>query len=138
MTHEEIPSSSDDGIGETCAPEIGADGTNEVGQAWWANDPAIAAKRGEVQEWLASLESVEQDQQQIRRDENFSAIHREVSTGECRRELRDARKELDRARVRYADAIRAARAVGYSWGEIGQLVGVPRQLLHRRYRNEVD
>jgi hypothetical protein len=33
---------------------------------------------------------------------------------------------------------RAARAVGYSWGEIGQLAGVPRQLLHRRFRDEVD
>jgi hypothetical protein len=49
-----------------------------------------------------------------------------------------AREDLDRARVRYEDAVRAARAVGFSWGEIGRVLGVPRQLLHRRYRDEVD
>jgi hypothetical protein len=34
--------------------------------------------------------------------------------------------------------VRAARAVGFSWGEIGRLLGVPRQLVHRRFRDEVD
>ena len=135
MTQEGSPSSHDDGVQATGAPEIGISGADGVQEPWWVNDPVIAAKRAEVKEWLESLEAAEEVPL---RDEAMSAIHREISTNECRRELGEARRDLDRARVRYADAIRAARGVGYSWGEIGQLVGVPRQLLHRRFRHEVD
>jgi DNA-directed RNA polymerase specialized sigma24 family protein len=70
--------------------------------------------------------------------DNSDAIHDEVMNGSCWRELRGAREDLDRARDRYANAVRAARAVGFSWGEIGRLLGVPRQLVHRRFRNDVD
>ena len=132
MTHDETPSSNDDGLPETCAPETVTDGANETKQPWWANDPAIAAAREEVEQWLEAAEA------EPIPDDNFAAIHDEVSSGSCKQELRRARQDLDRASVRYADAIRTARALGYSWGEIGQLVGVPRQLLHRRYRYEVD
>ena len=45
--------------------------------------------------------------------------------------------ELSRVRVRYAEAVRAARAAGMSWGEIGRVLGVAKQLLHRRFRNDV-
>jgi hypothetical protein len=34
----------------------------------------------------------------------------------------------------FAGAVKAARAVGFSWEEIGRVLGVPRQLLHRRFR----
>jgi DNA-directed RNA polymerase specialized sigma24 family protein len=132
MTHDETPSSNDDGLRETCAPEIVTGGANETKQPWWADDPAIAAAREEVEQWLEAAEA------EPIPDDNFSAIHDEVSSGSCKRELRRARQDLERAQVRYADAVRTARALGYSWGEIGQLLGVPRQLLHRRYRYEVD
>jgi DNA-directed RNA polymerase specialized sigma24 family protein len=49
------------------------------------------------------------------------------------RELADARDDLDRARLRYAEAIRAGRIAGYSWAEIGCLLGVSKQSLHRRF-----
>jgi DNA-directed RNA polymerase specialized sigma24 family protein len=132
MTIEQEPSSNDDGLRETCGPEIVTDGANDTKQPWWANDPAIAAAREEVQQWLDTAEA------QPSQEDNFSVIHREVSSGSCRQELRRARQDLDRAQVRYADAVRTAGALGYSWGEIGQLLGVPRQLLHRRFRYEVD
>ena len=48
------------------------------------------------------------------------------------------REDLDRARRRYVTAVRTARALGFSWGEIGRLLGVSRQALHRRFRDEVD
>ena len=113
--------------------------TNEANRPWWETDPTIIAKRLEVEKWIESLEAEEVDPQaEAKALEKDSAIRRELSTGECRDELREARKDLDRARVRYADAVAAARAVGYSWGEIGEALGVARQLLHRRFRYEVD
>jgi DNA-directed RNA polymerase specialized sigma24 family protein len=47
--------------------------------------------------------------------------------------LAEARDDLDRARLRYAQAIRAGRIAGYSWAEIGRLLGVSKQSLHRRF-----
>ena len=69
--------------------------------------------------------------------DDSDVVHNELIGGSCWRELRAAREDLDRAHVRYANAVRAARAVGFSWGEIGRVLGVPRQLLHRRFRNDV-
>jgi hypothetical protein len=51
------------------------------------------------------------------------------------RELADARDDLERVRARYEQAVRAGRAAGLSWGEIGRVLNVPRQLLHRRFRS---
>jgi DNA-directed RNA polymerase specialized sigma24 family protein len=59
-------------------------------------------------------------------------------SGSCWQELRTAREDLDRARRRYVTAVRTSRALGFSWGEIGRLLGVSRQALHRRFRDEVD
>ena len=61
----------------------------------------------------------------------------EVFTNQRRRELHLARDDLDRARARYDQAVRDARAVGYSWGEIGNLLGVSRQQLHRRFSKKI-
>jgi DNA-directed RNA polymerase specialized sigma24 family protein len=138
MTRDEVPSSNDDALQETGTSEIGTDGTNEVAQPWWASDPAIAAARDEVDRWLAEAEADADTEPAPAAADDFSAIHREVSTGACRTELRRAREDLARARQRYAAAVKAARAVGYSWGEIGQVLGVPRQSVHRRFRNEVE
>jgi AraC-like DNA-binding protein len=57
----------------------------------------------------------------------------EFFTNQCRRELVLARDDLDRARARYDQAVCDARTLGYSWGEIGSLLGVSRQQLHRRF-----
>ena len=43
----------------------------------------------------------------------------------------DAKRELAR---REEVAVRRARHSGLSWGEIGTLLGVTRQTMHRKYR----
>jgi hypothetical protein len=58
----------------------------------------------------------------------------ELWDGVRTRELVDAREDLARARARYDDAVLAGRAAGLSWGQIGVLLGVSRQQLHRRFR----
>jgi hypothetical protein len=67
------------------------------------------------------------------RDERDVVID-ELWSGVRKRELVDARKDLARARTRYDDAVLAAREAGLSWGQIGVLLGVSRQQLHRRFR----
>lgn len=62
----------------------------------------------------------------------------DVLSGTSIRELRDARDDLERAKARYENSVRAARKVGLSWGQIGGILGISRQQLHRRYRNLTD
>lgn len=57
----------------------------------------------------------------------------EILSGATWRELGEARDDLVRARERYAAAVRSARTAGLSWGEIGRVLGVSRQQLHRRF-----
>jgi DNA-directed RNA polymerase specialized sigma24 family protein len=56
-----------------------------------------------------------------------------LSGGASIRELSAARDDVARANARYADAVQRARAAGLSWGEIGRILGVSRQQLHRRF-----
>jgi DNA-directed RNA polymerase specialized sigma24 family protein len=58
----------------------------------------------------------------------------EIFSGACVRGLRRARQRLEEATAEYEDAIGRARRAGLSWGEIGDLLGVSRQALHRRFR----
>ncbi|UXA15520.1 hypothetical protein KXD97_25305 [Mycobacterium sp. SMC-8] len=62
----------------------------------------------------------------------------DVFTGQSIRELRDARDDLARAKGRYDDAVLTARRLCLSWGQIGAVLGVSRQQLHRRYRDAAD
>ncbi|NYE36966.1 DNA-directed RNA polymerase specialized sigma24 family protein [Nocardioides cavernae] len=45
--------------------------------------------------------------------------------------VREAKRELTR---REEVAVRRARHSGFSWAEIGTLLGVTRQTMHRKYR----
>ena len=60
-------------------------------------------------------------------------VYAEVVSGACWRELAAARDDLHRARLRYADAVRKARVAGFSWGELGRVLGVSKQSLHQRF-----
>ena len=127
MTIEREPSSNDDDASQkTSAP------AEATGQPWWQNNPQIEAARKEALGWLLSAED-----RPILSDEPDPVVM-DLYSGTSSRELVAARDNLDRARGRYEEAIRAARTAGWSWGEIGRLLGVPRQLLHRRFRDEVD
>lgn len=95
---------------------------------WWMNDPTIAAIRRDVLEEIANAEARPDV------DDKPDLVLHEVLSGASWRELAAARDDLARARNRYADAVSAARTRGLSWAEIGRVLGVSKQQLHRRFR----
>ncbi|MDT5360318.1 MAG: hypothetical protein QOC69_2080 [Mycobacterium sp.] len=100
---------------------------DEATEPWWASDPTIAALRRKA------LEEIEQAQPRPPVPDGPDPVFVEVVSGASARELAGARDDLHRARLRYADAVRTARVAGYSWAEIGRVLGVPKQSLHRRF-----
>jgi hypothetical protein len=93
---------------------------------WWVDDPQLAAARRRVLDEIANApdrpDHTEPD-----------PVLNDMLSGASVRELGQARDDLARAQARYAEAIGSARTCGLSWGEIGTVLGVPRQLLHRRF-----
>lgn len=61
-------------------------------------------------------------------------IAADVFGGISRRALAQARDDLASATTQYEQAVRQARANGWTWAEIGRILGVSRQVLHRRFR----
>ncbi|WP_267308702.1 hypothetical protein [Mycobacterium barrassiae] len=94
---------------------------------WWFDDPQILAARQRVLEEFGG----EPDDRPLCTDPD--PILNDVLSGASVRELGQARDDLARAKARYDEAVRSARECGLSWGEIGAALGVPRQLLHRRF-----
>jgi hypothetical protein len=94
---------------------------------WWANDPELVAIRRGVEEEL--------DRARLRPlvAEEPDPVVQDISSGASVRELAAARDDLVRAHARYGDAVRGARTVGLSCGEIGRVLGVSKQLLRRRF-----
>ncbi|MUL47054.1 hypothetical protein FZI85_03780 [Mycobacterium sp. CBMA293] len=58
----------------------------------------------------------------------------DVFGGISRHALAQARDNLISATTQYGQAVRQARANGWTWAEIGRILGVSRQVLHRRFR----
>jgi hypothetical protein len=98
-----------------------------VTEPWWASDPQTAEMR------RRALEEIEQAPSRPPIPDGPDPVFVEIASGASGRELADARDDLDRARLRYAEAIRAGRVAGYSWAEIGCLLGVSKQSLHRGF-----
>lgn len=94
---------------------------------WWADDPQLAAVLRGVSEELeqASRKPITPDEP--------DAVVQDFWSGASMRELPEARDNLACASTRYDDAVRNARTVGFSWGEIDRVLGVSKQLLHRRF-----
>lgn len=61
-------------------------------------------------------------------------IAADVFGGISRRALAQARDDRSSATTQYEQAVRQARANGWTWAEIGRILGVSRQVLHRRFR----
>ena len=99
---------------------------------WWQDNPEIIAACGDAWRWLESA----RDRPMLSDEPDPVVI--DFFSGASIRELVAARNDLDRARSRYAEAVRSARVAGLSWGEIGRLLGVAKQSLHRRFRDTVD
>jgi DNA-directed RNA polymerase specialized sigma24 family protein len=102
----------------------------ERSNPWWMDDPET---RGVGQRALAELESRIAEYEPNSGDEPDPVVA-EIYSGEAGRALSAARDELAVARQRYEDAVSAARTAGYSWTEIGRLLGVSRQQVHRQFR----
>jgi DNA-directed RNA polymerase specialized sigma24 family protein len=102
----------------------------EKHKPWWKTDPTLLAIRQQV------LDEIEQAEKKPDEEDKPDAILDDVLSGASLRELAHARDDLARARIRYDEAIRAARRRGLSWGEIGRLLGVSRQQLHKRFRRK--
>jgi hypothetical protein len=100
----------------------------EKAKPWWADDPDIAAARRRVEEEIEQW-----GRKPIISDEPDPVVQ-DFYSGASLRELAAARDDVENARARYADAVRRARKVGLSWGEIGRVLGVSKQVLHRRFR----
>ncbi len=95
---------------------------------WWMDDPELVAIRRGV------LDELERTEKGATEDDKPDPVVDDVLGGASWRELAAARDDLARAQTRYAAAVRAARARGLSWGEIGRVLGVSKQQLHRRFR----
>lgn len=102
----------------------------EASEPWWATDPEIEAIRQQMMDEFGP-DSTRPAEPQA--PESPDPVLVEVLSGASTRELSDARDGLHRARRRYAEAVGTARAAGLSWGEIGNVLGVSRQALHRRF-----
>jgi DNA-directed RNA polymerase specialized sigma24 family protein len=94
---------------------------------WWDDDPELEAIRRRTREEIfgGEREPIETDRP--------DAVVAELYSGASTRELSAARDDLARARSRYKEAIGSARTAGLSWGEIGRVLGVSRQTLHRQF-----
>ena len=95
---------------------------------WWAEDPELLAIRRRILDEFNCVqrEPIESDQP--------DPVVGDMLSGASWRELAHARDDIARARARYAEAVRAARTCGLSWSEIGRVLGVSKQQLHRRFR----
>jgi DNA-directed RNA polymerase specialized sigma24 family protein len=114
---------------------------------WWANDPQLAEiRRRTAEEFGITLDAASSgepealDEFDDLDDLDIPAepadpdpIMTDLFDGRCRRELGEARDALTQARDRYDAAVLAARTAGLSWGEIGHVLGVSKQQLHRRF-----
>jgi len=97
---------------------------------WWMDDPELIALRRRA---LDELERGIDEDEPAGSDEPDPVVA-EIYSGAAGRALSAARDDLAAARMRYQHAVFAARAAGLSWTEIGRLLGVSRQQVHRQFR----
>lgn len=123
-------SSNDDGAGRegaSLSAEPNANPHSLRDRPWWETDPTIQANA------RRALEEIENAAPRSPEPTGPDPVFAEIVSGARLRVLACARDDLARAKQRYVDAIRGARVAGFSWGEIGRILDVPRQALHRRY-----
>ncbi|WP_082944828.1 hypothetical protein [Mycobacterium sp. 852013-50091_SCH5140682] len=101
-------------------------------EPWWANNP-------ELQEIIRR--SNEQLQREIEACAPLPGPHAEpvvenLSPRASLRQLTRIREELDHLQTRYEKAVLTARNAGLSWAQIGTALGVSKQNLHNRFRDQ--
>jgi hypothetical protein len=97
---------------------------------WWMDDTELIALRRRA---LDELERGIDEHESAGSDEPDPVVA-EIYSGAAGRALSAARDDLAAARMRYQDAVFAARAAGLLWTEIGRLLGLSRQQVHRQFR----
>lgn len=102
--------------------------TADTPEPWWANDPEL--KEFQRQSWEAFQRELDAHEPITPASPSPAAW---MDARGCVRELAYVRDHLAQARTRYDEAILTSRAVGLSWGQIGKVLRVSRQYLHRRY-----
>jgi DNA-directed RNA polymerase specialized sigma24 family protein len=100
------------------------------GRPWWMDDPELVAIRERT---LAEFERANEESEPV--TDEPDPVVAEFYSGAVSRELSAVREELASLRARYRNAVSAAREAGLSWTEIGRLLGVSRQQVHRRFRD---
>jgi hypothetical protein len=104
----------------------------ELPERRWSQNPALSElSRHTLEEFELELE-----RRQPAGTDVPDPVVAEIFSGACWRELAAARDNLARARERYDTSILKARTAGFSWGEIGEVLGVSRQQLHRRFNTQ--
>jgi DNA-directed RNA polymerase specialized sigma24 family protein len=93
----------------------------------WMDDPELIALRERA---LAEIENAIEPAGLHEPD----PVVAEFYSGEAGRALSAARDDLAAARQRYEHAVHTARTAGFSWTEIGRILGVSRQQVHRQFR----
>jgi CRP-like cAMP-binding protein len=96
------------------------------GQPSWVRRSLIELERD-------ILADIEREAKRPDQDAENAAMAAELFTGARLREVAIADRVARLAALRRDSAIRAARAVGYSWAELGRALGVSRQSLRQRY-----
>ena len=110
---------------------------------WWETDPTLVEiRRRTAEEFGIDLDGAEPeldddgvdlDDREPDLPEGPDPVLSDIWDGACTRELARARDASAHARDRYDAAVLKARTAGLSWGEIGNVLGVSRQQLHRRF-----
>jgi DNA-directed RNA polymerase specialized sigma24 family protein len=98
-------------------------------RTWWMDDPDIGALRERA---LNDLERASAEADLTSLDEPDPVVA-EIYSGAASRALSTVRDELADVRARYKNAVLEARTAGLSWTEIGRLLGVSRQQVHRQF-----
>jgi hypothetical protein len=101
-------------------------------EPWWDNDP-------ELQEIIRR--STEQLQREIEAcaplpGPQGDPVVENLSPTAGLRQLTHIREELDRLQTRYEKAVLTARNAGLSWAQIGTALGISKQNLHNRFRDQ--
>lgn len=106
--------------------------TEPANEPWWANNPELQ-------------EIIRRSNEQLQREIEACAplpgpqpepVVENLSPRASLRQLARVREDLEHMQTRYEKAVLTARNAGLSWAQIGTALGVSKQNLHNRFRDQ--